>query len=349
MYLKATTLDDLLVKVYSQLLKSKVRLKASKGWNVELSGVSLELTKPRARLSRTQVKGHIFSCLGELIWYLSGSNRVEPMTYYLSGYSRFAQRNGVVWGAYGPRIFGDTPSQYDVVLNTLRKKKTSRQAVFQLFDKRDIRKNYKDVPCTCTLQFLQRDGMLHLIVHMRSNDAYLGLPHDVFSFTMLQEIVANELGYKIGSYKHLVGSLHLYDEHRDGAARFLAEGVQRTQPMPAMSTGSQQADIAQVKVIEEAIRTNGPSSIPVETTIATLSPFWGDMVRLLAIFSLTKDIPEAAPDGVRTDRLRRVVELQAGLSNSYYKTYIRRRSQRMEVAEQLNLINPPSVEQEEER
>jgi len=347
MYLKATTLDDLLVKVYSQLLRSKVRLKASKGWNVELSGVSLELSNPRARLSRTQVKGHIFSCLGELIWYLSGSIRVEPMNYYLSGYSRFAQRNGVVWGAYGPRIFGGKPSQYDVVLNTLRRKRTSRQAVFQLFDQKDIRKNYKDVPCTCTLQFLQRDGLLHLIVHMRSNDAYLGLPHDVFSFTMLQEIVANELGYKIGSYKHLVGSLHLYDEHRTGAARFLAEGIQRTQPMPAMSGGSQEADIAQVKIMEEAIRINGPTSIPTETSIAALSPFWGDMVRLLAIFSLTKDIPQSATVGFRTDRLRRVVELQAALSDPYYKTYIRRRSQRIEISEQLTFINSPSSEEEE--
>jgi thymidylate synthase len=37
-----------------------------------------------------------------------------------------------------------------------------------------------------------------MVTTMRSNDAYLGLPHDVFCFTMLQEIIARSLGREIG-------------------------------------------------------------------------------------------------------------------------------------------------------
>ena len=60
---------------------------------------------------------------------------------------------------------------------------------------------------------------------MRSNDAFKGLPHDVFCFTMLQEIFARTLGVHVGVYKHAVGSLHLYDKDRQKANQYLKEGI----------------------------------------------------------------------------------------------------------------------------
>ncbi|MDI1281305.1 thymidylate synthase [Brevundimonas sp.] len=343
MYLKAATLDDLLARVFDKLLKSKVRLKATKGDNVEISGVSLELTQPRARLSRTEVKGTIFSCLGEFLWYVSCSNTSSQIEYYISRYKDFAETDGTIWGAYGPRIFGGERSQYEIVIDTLRKKPTSRQAVIQLFDRTDIEEEHKDIPCTCTLQFLQRDGALHMIAHMRSNDAYWGLPHDIFAFTMIQEIVANELGYRLGSYKHLVGSLHLYDASRDEVGRFLSEGVQPTSAMPPMSPGRQWPDINEVFAAEALLRRQGISAV--DTAIATaarLTPFWADMVRLLAIYALTKG-SHGEPE-----RLRPVVKLQNEMSSSYFRTYIRRRSRVIErKQEELNLSIAESPEHEE--
>lgn len=334
MYLKASTLDDLLVGVFKRLLKSKVRLTATKGDNVELSGVALELTQPRARLSRTEIKGHLFSSLGEFFWYISCSNRVEPMEYYLSRYRDFAEPDGTIWGAYGPRLFGGERSQYEAILETLRARPTSRKAVIQLFDRADIEKDYEDVPCTCTLQFLQRDGALHLVTHMRSNDAYWGLPHDVFSFTMIQEIMASELGYRLGTYKHLVGSLHLYDRHVESVDRFLREGVQATAAMPAMPKGSQWTDIKRAFAAETSLRNEGDGALPaVLEKLSELQPYWRDMVLLLSIYRLTKGF-----EGRDDNRLREVVRLQNELSSTYYKTYSRRRSRRLEEASQPDLI-----------
>lgn len=334
MYLKAATLDDLLGGVFQRLLKSKTRLTATKGDNVEISGVALELTQPRARLSRTEIKGHLFSCLGEFFWYISCSNRVEPMEYYLSRYKEFAQPDGTIWGAYGPRIFGGENSQYERVINILRERPTSRKAVIQLFDRLDIEKDYEDVPCTCTLQFLQRDGVLHLVTHMRSNDAYWGLPHDVFSFTMVQEIMAAELGYKLGSYKHLVGSLHLYDRHREKVEQFLGEGLQATAAMPAMPKGSQWTDIKRAFLAESTLRIEGEKALTgVLEQIDTLDSFWKDLALLLCIYRLTKGF-----EGRDDNRLRQVVGLQNQLSSTYYRTYTRRRSRRLEAMAQPDLI-----------
>jgi thymidylate synthase len=79
----ADTLDDLLVKVFPKILQNGQRVKASKGWNRELSGVVLELRNPLARLSRSETKGTVFSCLGETLWYLAGSIGFESLVVHL--------------------------------------------------------------------------------------------------------------------------------------------------------------------------------------------------------------------------------------------------------------------------
>ena len=115
--------------------------------------------------------------------------------------------------------------QFENLIELLKKRPTSRQAVLQLFDSTDLAKPHEDVPCTCTLQFLMRGGKLHLVVYMRSNDVIKGLPHDIFCFTMLQEMVARIMSVDLGIYKHCVGSLHLYDTDKSKAESFMREGL----------------------------------------------------------------------------------------------------------------------------
>src|ERR1700693_16160 len=103
-HLVADTLDDLLHKVFPKVLRSGQRVRASKGWNKELSGVVLELRNPLARLSRTETKGTVFSCLGETLWYLARSNELGFIKYYITIYGRFAEPDGTVHGAYPPKF-----------------------------------------------------------------------------------------------------------------------------------------------------------------------------------------------------------------------------------------------------
>jgi thymidylate synthase len=46
---------------------------------------------------------------------------------------------------------------------------------------------------------------------MRSNDAWLGLPYDMFQFTQLFQTVCRVLGVPAGTYTHTAWSLHLYE------------------------------------------------------------------------------------------------------------------------------------------
>ncbi|MDI1309727.1 MAG: thymidylate synthase [Methylotenera sp.] len=286
MFNKAKILDDLMRETFELLLKSRSKIKATKGETHEISGILLQLDNPNARISRTEIKGTIFSCLGELLWYLSGTNDLGFIEYYLSIYRKFSDDGETLNGAYGPRVFGsDRKGQFFSVLNLLSKKPTTRQAVIQVFGFGDLVGNSLDIPCTCTLQFLIRDERLHLSVTMRSNDAYKGLPHDIFAFTMFQEIMARSLGLPVGQYKHYVGSLHLYTTDFESVHKYIAEDWQSNVPMPRMPEGNPWTSIEKLLEIEKAIRLGVPFD---DKVLDELDNYWADFARILIIFRLTK-------------------------------------------------------------
>lgn len=314
MYITAGTLDDLLHRVISKLLKSKNRIKPTRGEATELPGVLLQLTNPRARLSRTEKKGVLFSCLGELLWYLAKTKDVRFISYYVPRYKDESDDGRTVYGGYGPRLFNmKGRDQVGNVLTLLRKNPDSRRAVIQLFDAADIANKHKEIPCTCTLQFMIRHRRLHMFTSMRSNDAFIGLPHDVFAFTMLQEIMGRSLGLELGRYKHAVGSLHLYEEHRESAQQYLEEGWQATVLMPLMPMTDPWNSIRRVLTAECAIRRRGSMAIPDQS----LDKYWADLVRLLQIYRHFK-----------RGGSREIARLKRKMSTRIYDTYIEQKRQR---------------------
>jgi thymidylate synthase len=220
------------------------------------------------------------------------------------------------------------PRQVDNVINLLKKKSDSRQAVIQLFDASDIVEEHKDIPCTCTLQFLIRQNRLHMITNMRSNDAFLGLPHDVFAFTMLQEIVARSLEVELGTYKHAVGSLHLYDENRNSAQQFLDEGWQSKVPMPPMPIGDPWHAISVLLTAESKIRRGHE----IDFDTLGIDPYWVDLVRILQIFQYTNN----------QDKIGKVAQFKKKMHSNVYNPYINKRHvaqlAKITLPEQKNLF-----------
>ena len=309
-YFSGESLDDIMRCVLEHILKEGQEIHPSKGPAYELSGVLLELTNPLARISRTETKGKPFSCLGELFWYLAQTKDLSFISYYLPAYKAYADGQEI-YGGYGPRLFDwHGINQFANAIEMLRRKPDSRQAVIQLFDARDIIEPHKDIPCTCTLQFLVRGRQLHMLTYMRSNDSFVGMPHDIFCFTMLQEIIARTLSFELGQYKHMVGSLHLYHESVRNAQQFLDEGWQSTtvvmEPMPP---GDPWPAIKLVLSAEHAIRTD-PETDP-GTLLRGLDSYWADLVRLLLIFRASKSRDH-----------ERIKELRGGMSSSIFHPFI---------------------------
>lgn len=278
---QASTVDDLLRETYVEIGNHSDWMSANRGRFREIVGATLELTNVRARLSRSESRRRVVSGVAELCWYLSGSNYGEPVVFYMPRYAAELEEDGTIHGGYGPRLFGQAENaQIQNVVALLKESPTSRRAVVQIFDRSDhALPRFKDVPCTSTMQFLLRDGLLHMVVSMRSNDAYVGLPHDVFAFTMLQEMVARSLSAEPGNYLHTAGSLHLYDYNEESVTVYLGEGYQSTADvMPSMPLGDPWRQAEELVAAETQIR----AGVPYERLHLPKDPYWADLARILA-------------------------------------------------------------------
>jgi thymidylate synthase len=141
---------------------------------------------------------------------------------------------------------------------------------------------------------------------MRSNDVYKGFPHDIFCFTMLQEVLARSLGLEVGIYKHFVGNLHLYDEDKIAVQQYLSEAVQPTISMPPMPTGDPWPSLKKLLAAEYSIRTKKEP----DANLWRIDPYWADLMRLLQIFAATGDAVkiEAIKDAMVFDKYGPYIE-----------------------------------------
>ena len=156
--------------------------------------------------------------VGELAWYLSGSNRVKDIARFAKKWEDISDDGITNNSAYGYRIFDKFDfNQWEYVKSMLQRDPNSRQAIIHIKDPSN--EPTKDVPCTVYLQFLIRNNQLNLSAHMRSNDIWMGVPYDMFSFTFFQLKMAMELGVDIGSYAHYAGSLHMYRRDWESAQK----------------------------------------------------------------------------------------------------------------------------------
>ena len=159
--------------------------------------------------------------IGELAWYLSGSNRVSDISRFAKKWVDISDDGVHNNSAYGWRIYDKFDfDQWEYVKGLIQ---NDSKAIIHIKDA-DNRPT-KDTPCTMYLQFLLRDGKLNLSVHMRSNDIWMGVPYDMFSFCFLQMKMAMELGVEIGEYTHYAGSLHMYARDYEAALKNMAEGT----------------------------------------------------------------------------------------------------------------------------
>jgi thymidylate synthase len=247
---------------------------------------------------------------------MSGDTKLDFIDYYIP--RRFQAESDdqvTVRSGYGERLcWLDGVNQLETVIALLKERPTSRRAVIQLFRAADLEKNYASIPCTCTLQFLARDGLLHMFVSMRSNDAYVGLPHDVFAFTMLQELVARSVGLEVGEYKHFAGSLHLYEADVHSAMSYVQEGWQATVVMPTMPLGDPWRSLHHLQQLEAAIRLDQPADLE----SACLEEYWKDLARLLLAFKASKQ--SDAP---------RLAILKSEMSSEVYNIFLQARLDRV--------------------
>ena len=236
----------------------------------------------------------------EALWYLSGRSDLDFIAYYASNMRRYSMDGHCLTGtAYGAKIFGGPPHQYDTIVELIRSDPDTKRAVIQIFDANELRvPDNIDVSCTLGLQFLLREGKLHAIAYMRANDVYRGMVSDLFSFTFIQEFLACELGAGLGSYTHVAGSIHAYEPDYPRVRAVLADPASAEPPpchLPPMPAGDNRSALKSLLEVEEQLRLN-KLRLPTNVDSLDLPPYWAQVALLFETYRRVKQREPLTPD-----------------------------------------------------
>lgn len=172
----------------------------------------------------------------EALQIIGGVSKPEPLLKAAPQFANYMEpgndnQPAYFHGAYGLRVRG----QLEAAINKLREDRDTRQAVITIWDPElDNQPGKRDYPCTVAIGLSTVDNQLDMNVLMRSNDAWLGLPNDVFVFTQLQWTIAHVLEMPAGKYTHTAWSLHLYEHDLEKIDRVGAATKHEYQPLGLM-------------------------------------------------------------------------------------------------------------------
>lgn len=163
------------------------------------------------------------SMLHEVLWYLSGENHIRNLRQKTKIWDAWADEEGNLETAYGyywrhfPSAEKDKNGNWVVkeidqikyVIDTLKKDPYSRRLVVTAWEPGNATKS-KLPPCHYTYAFNVNDGKLNCHLTQRSGDIALGIPFNLAAYALLTQIIAQEVGLKLGMFAHTIVDAHIY-------------------------------------------------------------------------------------------------------------------------------------------
>jgi thymidylate synthase len=162
------------------------------------------------------------SAIHELLWFYV--HRTSDASYLdehnVKIWREWTNKHNSIGKAYGYQlgkpimIKGKITNQVHNVIDELKNNAASRRHVVSLWNIDDL-DQMALYPCVWNHQWLVKQGKLHLIVQVRSNDIFLGNCFNHFQYYVLQRIMCQVTGYEIGQLVLNINDAHIYDKHVD--------------------------------------------------------------------------------------------------------------------------------------
>ena len=162
----------------------------------------------------TTKKTHLKSIIHELLWFLKGDTNIKYLNDNgVSIWNEWADENGNLGPIYGKqwRNWNGT-DQIKEVISQIKNNPDSRRIIVSAWNVSEI-PNMALAPCHTLFQFYVADGKLSLQLYQRSGDAFLGVPFNIASYSLLLMMVAQVCNLEVGDFIHTFGDVHIYNNH----------------------------------------------------------------------------------------------------------------------------------------
>lgn len=184
----------------------------------EILNYNLVIKNPTQRLLTNSSRGfNLPGAIARFVWMMAANNRLADIEFYWGlKVSKFTDDGYTVPGSsYGARMFNASPGldQIEAVIKRLKEDPSTRRAAVSIYHPIDAIRPSKDIPCTFGIFYHIRDNKLISTVVMRSNNAFILLPYNIFEFSLLAEIIAKEVGVEMGSMYYNALSMHIYEDN----------------------------------------------------------------------------------------------------------------------------------------
>jgi thymidylate synthase len=162
--------------------------------------------------------------VAEQVWFVKGDNNPDWLRPFTKIWDDFIEEDGTVtsYGYRWRKHFGR--DQLGELIKHLKEKPGSRQAVVITWDPVSdglTAKPRKNVPCLFSFVVNIMGGKVCMHNIVRSEDLFLGMPHDVPGFAFLQMMIAQELGLPVGTYAHTITNAHFYSDQYEAAKELI--------------------------------------------------------------------------------------------------------------------------------
>ena len=163
------------------------------------------------------------SIIHELLWFISGDTNVG----YLQDnkvriWNDWADEDGDLGPVYGKQWRkweaddGRVIDQIENAIDLIRNTPDSRRIIVSAWNVGEL-DEMALMPCHAFFQFYVNDGKLSCQLYQRSADAFLGVPFNISSYSLLTCIMAQVCDLKPGEFIWTGGDCHLYLNHLDQA------------------------------------------------------------------------------------------------------------------------------------
>jgi len=167
----------------------------------------------------TTKKLHNKSWIHELLWFLSGDTNIKYLQDQgVTIWNEWADEQGNLGPVYGHQwrhwqcTDGRVIDQMAELIHQIRTNPDSRRLVLSAWNVGDLDKMALP-PCHLLFQFYVANGKLSCKLTQRSADAFLGVPFNIASYSLLTHIIAQQCDLNVGEFIWSGGDCHIYSNH----------------------------------------------------------------------------------------------------------------------------------------